>query len=78
MAPAQYQVDASVTGFAMAQDGLYYRERDGVVSKLMRVGFDGKSPRAVPLPYEGNLFGPTTDPDQPLGAERDLVEAEQP
>jgi prolyl oligopeptidase len=54
-----------VTGFATAQDGLYYRERDGVVSKLMRVGLDGKSPHAIPLPFEGNMFGPTTDPDQP-------------
>ncbi len=47
------------------QDGLYYRERDGVVSKLVRVGFDGGAAHAVPLPFDGNLFGPTTDPDRP-------------
>ncbi len=54
-----------ITSFALAQDGLYYRERDGSVSKLMRVGFDGSGAKAVPLPFEGNLFGPTTDPAQP-------------
>ncbi len=54
-----------ITNFALAQDGLYYRERDGVVSKLVRVGFDGGGAHAVPLPFDGNLFGPVTDPTQP-------------
>lgn len=54
-----------ITGFGLAQDGLYYRERDGAVSRLMKTGFDGDGARAVPLPFEGNLFGPVTDPAQP-------------
>ena len=54
-----------ITGFGLAQDGLYYRERNGSVSRLMKTGFDGKGARAVPLPFEGNLFGPVTDPTQP-------------
>ena len=54
-----------VTGFALAQDGLYYRERDGVQSKLVRVDFDGKGAHAVPLPFDGNVFLPTTDATQP-------------
>jgi len=54
-----------ITDFAFAQDGLYYRERDGVQSKLVRVGFDGKDAHAVPLPFDGNLFAPTTDPTRP-------------
>ena len=55
---------AIITEFGLAQDGLYYRERDGVVSKLVRVDFDGKSPRAVPMPFEGNIDGITTDSTQ--------------
>ncbi len=54
-----------ITDFGLAKDGLYYRERDGVVSRLVRVGFDGKDPHPVPLPFEGNLFGPTTDAEEP-------------
>ena len=54
-----------ITGFGLAQDGLYYRERDGSVSRLIKVGFDGKGAHPVVLPFEGNLFGPVTDPDQP-------------
>ena len=54
-----------VTDFGFAQDGLYYRERDGAQSKLMRVDFDGKGARAVPMPYEGNLLATATDADQP-------------
>ncbi len=54
-----------VTGFAIAADGLYYRERDGVQSKLIRVGFDGEGAHAIPMPFEGNVFGPTTDAAQP-------------
>jgi prolyl oligopeptidase len=31
----------------------------------MRVAFAGQRPEAVPLPYEGNLFGPVTEATQP-------------
>ncbi len=54
-----------ITGFGLAADGLYYRERDGSVSRLVRTGFEGQAPHAVPLPFEGNLFGPVTDRQQP-------------
>jgi len=54
-----------VTDFGIASDGIYYRVRDGGFAKLMKVGFDGKGAHAVPLPFEGNLFGPITDPRRP-------------
>ncbi len=53
-----------VTNFGLAQDGLYYRVRDGSDSKIVRVGFDGKDPRTVPMPIEGNAFGPIVDATQ--------------
>ena len=56
---------AIITNFRLAEDGIYYRARDGVNSKLIRVGFDGSNPHPVPLPFEGNVFGPTTDPRVP-------------
>jgi prolyl oligopeptidase len=54
-----------ITGFALAKDGLYYRERLGAVTRLMKTGFDGSGTQAVSLPYEGNLFGPVTEPARP-------------
>ena len=54
-----------VTHFGLASDGIYYRVRAGGFAKLMKTGFDGKGTRAVPLPFEGNLFGPITDRTQP-------------
>ena len=57
--------DGIITGFDLAQDGLYYRERTGATTRLVKVGFDGKNAHPVPLPFEGNLFGPITDPAQP-------------
>jgi len=50
-----------ITNFEVAADGLYVRERDGAVSRLLRVSWDGKSSHAVPLPFEGSIQGPTTD-----------------
>jgi prolyl oligopeptidase len=54
-----------LTDFGLAKEGIYVRQRDGAVSHLLRVSFDGKENRAVNLPFDGNLFGPTTDPKQP-------------
>jgi prolyl oligopeptidase len=54
-----------ITGFALAQDGIYYRVRDGAQARLMRTDFDGKDTRAIPTPYTGNLLEPTTDPALP-------------
>jgi len=59
------QGEGVITDFAFAKEGLYYRERVGAVTRLMLTGVDGRGTRPVPLPYEGNLFGPTTDPDRP-------------
>jgi len=53
---------AVITDFGTAKDGLYVRERDGVISKLLHVSWDGKHVDEVPLPFEGNVFPPTTDP----------------
>ncbi len=54
-----------ITAFDLASDGIYYRERVGGSTRLMKTGFDGKGTRAVPLPFEGNLFGPITDATRP-------------
>ena len=54
-----------ISGFAIASDALYVHERDGTVSRLLRVSFDGKDSRPVPLPFEGSIQGPITDVRQP-------------
>jgi prolyl oligopeptidase len=54
-----------ITDFGIASDGLYYRVREGMGSRLFRVGLDGKDNVAVPLPFDGNLFGPVVDSNQP-------------
>jgi len=56
---------AVITDFDIASDGLYYRERDGAVSRLMRTSLDGARTQAVPLPFEGNVYGPVADPQRP-------------
>lgn len=53
---------AVITNFAVAREGLYVRERDGAASALRRVSFDGAQSRSMQLPFEGNVFGPVTDP----------------
>jgi prolyl oligopeptidase len=50
-----------LTNFALAGDALYVRERDGSVSRLLRVSWDGKNSQPVPLPFEGSIQGPITD-----------------
>jgi prolyl oligopeptidase len=54
-----------LTNFAIAADGLYVRERDGALARLLRVSWDGKSSHPVPLPFEGSIQGPATDPREP-------------
>jgi len=54
-----------LTNFAIAGDGLYVRERDGALSRLLRVSWDGKSGHPVPLPFEGSIQGLTTDAREP-------------
>jgi prolyl oligopeptidase len=54
-----------LTDVALAQDGLYARQRDGAVSHLRRVSFDGRQGRDVPTPFEGNVGAAVTDPREP-------------
>ncbi len=56
---------AVITDFDIASDGLYYRERNGAGSRLMRASLEGAHQEAVPLPFEGNVYGPVSDPQQP-------------
>lgn len=53
-----------ITDFGTASDGIYYRVRQGSGAQLWRASYDGTKREAVPLPYEGNLFGPVTEPTQ--------------
>jgi prolyl oligopeptidase len=54
-----------ITSFSISKDGLYYRARDGVVAKIVRVGFDGSNPHPVAMPFEGNVTGVASDPARP-------------
>jgi prolyl oligopeptidase len=54
-----------LTDVRLAQDGLYARMRDGAVSHLRRLSFDGKQSSAVPTPFEGNVGVPVTDAREP-------------
>ena len=54
-----------ITDFGIASDGLYYRVREGMGSRLYRVDLDGKNAVTLPLPFAGNLFGPVVDATQP-------------
>jgi prolyl oligopeptidase len=53
---------AVISGFARAREGLYVLERDGATSRLLRVSEDGLQSRAVPLPFDGYVDTPVTDP----------------
>jgi prolyl oligopeptidase len=54
-----------LTSVAVAGDGLYVPERDGALSRLLRVSWDGKSSRPVPLPFDGSIQALATDPREP-------------
>jgi prolyl oligopeptidase len=54
-----------LTNFAIAGDGLYVRERDGVVSRLLQVSLDGGSQHSVPIPFMGTIRDLTTDAHEP-------------
>jgi prolyl oligopeptidase len=53
-----------LTDVALARDGLYLREREGAVSHLRRVSFDGRQAHPVPTPFEGNVLDAVTDPHE--------------
>jgi prolyl oligopeptidase len=46
---------AVMTGFALDRGGLFLSERDGAVSRLLRVSTDGKQSRQLPLPFDGAI-----------------------
>ena len=56
---------AVLTGIALAKDGIYARERDGAVTRVRQVSFDGKQSHAVPTPFEGNADPAATDVAMP-------------
>ena len=54
-----------LTNFSLARDGIYARVRDGAVSTMHRLSFDGKQSHAVPLPFQGNVGAAVTDAGEP-------------
>jgi prolyl oligopeptidase len=56
---------AVLSSFALAKDGIYARERDGAVTRVRQVSFDGKRSHVVPTPFEGNALAATTDIEAP-------------
>ena len=56
---------AVLTNFALAQDGVYVRERDGALTHVRQVSFDGKQAHVVPTPFEGNAQPAVTDISMP-------------
>jgi prolyl oligopeptidase len=55
---------AVIRGFSLAREGLYVLEREGASSPLLRVSYDGKQSRQVPLPFDGYIAGTVTDPGE--------------
>ena len=51
-----------LTGFTIAREGIYLRERDGAVSHVQLVSLDGKTTRPITLPFDGAVYGLVTDP----------------
>ena len=61
----QPEGEGVLTDVEVAQDGLYTRTRDGAVSHVHRVSFDGRQSQPVPQPFEGNVSALVTDAHQP-------------
>jgi len=55
---------AVISSFALAREGLYVLEREGATSRLLRVAENGLHSRPVPLPFDGYIDTPVTDPRQ--------------
>lgn len=51
-----------LVGFAMARDGIYLQEREGVMSRLQRVTLAGGDARTLPLPFDGGISELVSDP----------------
>lgn len=45
-----------------ASDGFYLSERVGATFQLKHVAFDGHAVKDIPLPFQGTIYGLTTDP----------------
>ncbi|MRW85704.1 prolyl oligopeptidase family serine peptidase [Pseudoduganella sp. FT26W] len=56
--------DLVLQGLARAKDGLYIRAMDGGISKLQRLGTDGKV-TSIALPFDGTLGAVDADADAP-------------
>jgi len=57
--------DGVLTDVEIARDGLYTRVRDGAVSHVHRVSFDGRRSDPVPLPFEGDVSALVADEREP-------------
>ncbi|HEY8977314.1 MAG TPA: prolyl oligopeptidase family serine peptidase [Burkholderiaceae bacterium] len=57
--------DGVLTDVEIARDGLYARVRDGAVSHVHRISFDGRLSQPVPLPFEGDVSALVTDEREP-------------
>ncbi len=55
------QSNRVITQFALSGDGIYVNQRDGAISRLLLVSYDGKKVEQLALPFEGTVYGPTTD-----------------
>jgi prolyl oligopeptidase len=53
-----------LTGLARSRDGLYLQSLDGGVSRVQRLGADGRISELA-LPFEGTVYGIAADPDAP-------------
>ena len=51
-----------MTNFALSSDGIYVDERDGAISRIELVSYDGNKVERLALPFEGTVYGPSTDP----------------
>ncbi|MDY7233328.1 prolyl oligopeptidase family serine peptidase [Hyalangium rubrum] len=51
-----------IQGIAVAADGLYLSELDGGLGRLRRYNFASRTLTEIPLPLEGSVRGPVTEP----------------
>jgi prolyl oligopeptidase len=57
--------DAVLVRHQIAKDGLYVQELDGGIAKLLLVGFDGRNPEPIQLPFQGAISELFVDPREP-------------
>lgn len=54
-----------ISGIAAARDGLYVQMHDGGVGKLFRLDYRSNALHPIALPYDGSVYGLTTDAREP-------------